>query len=327
MATTIKDLPDSLVIPSDEDVFVLDDVSELETKKIAFADLRDAILAAVAGGGDAASITYDPTASGLTATDVQAALDELAEGVDAPIIVEPSDSFPVNESYNRAIVRCTTATNGFAFVPEGDPGRSVRLVQEGTGQITFDPDSTTLLYDSTTFNAKTAAQGSSVVLFWLTSTLVLVVGDLERAVPIAADAVSYDPGTSALTATDVQGAIEELTDGQSIPLTTGEAIGALVMVAIDSSGIAWIADPAFPARTTIGMSLAAAGSAATVRVRTSGVVGGLSGLTAAAPYFLASAGAISTDTPVMSGSFVQQIGIALSATTLLLDVEERILIS
>ena len=30
------------------------------------------------GGGDAASITYDPTTSGLIATDVQAAIDELA---------------------------------------------------------------------------------------------------------------------------------------------------------------------------------------------------------------------------------------------------------
>lgn len=179
MATTIKDLPDSLVIPSDEDVFVLDDVSELETKKIAFADLRDAILAGVPV--DAASVTYDPAASGLVATDVQDAIDEVAEALETPIIVEPSDSFPVNETYDRGVVRCTTATNGFAFVPEGDPGRFVTLIQEGTGQITFDPDSTTLLYDTTTFNAKTAAQGSAVVLLWLTSTLVLLAGDLELA--------------------------------------------------------------------------------------------------------------------------------------------------
>jgi hypothetical protein len=46
----------------------------------------DASPPAVSGGGDAIDVAYDPTASGLVATDVQAALDEVASAVSDRIL-------------------------------------------------------------------------------------------------------------------------------------------------------------------------------------------------------------------------------------------------
>jgi len=71
---------------------------------------KDGAWAAVTagGGGDAADVTYDPAASGLAATDVQAAIDELAAGAGAGGVTSPT------------IQRIITSTNPNAAVVAGD---------------------------------------------------------------------------------------------------------------------------------------------------------------------------------------------------------------
>lgn len=80
---------------------------------------------------------------------------------------------------NGARIRFDAGTDVTVTIPTLGQGHRMILVQEGAGQLVLTASGVTLRYDSTTFQNRTAAAGSSVYLEWLTATIVLVVGDLE----------------------------------------------------------------------------------------------------------------------------------------------------
>lgn len=97
------------------------------------------------------------------------------------IVAEAGTNFGIAVHGDRAVIRCTAGTAVTVSVDEQAVGYRAMVVQEGAGQVTLDPDGTTFVFDSTTFDPATAAQGSAVELLWLTATTVLILGDLALA--------------------------------------------------------------------------------------------------------------------------------------------------
>jgi hypothetical protein len=108
-------------------------------------------------------------------------------------------------------------------------------------------------------------------------------------------------------------------DAQSLPATEAIAAGSLVNVWLSASTpSARNADNTSTGKPAVGFAAAAIASAATGTITFAGIISGLSGLTPGAMYFLGAAGAVvlGTGLPTASGTIIQQIGYALSTTTL-----------
>ncbi len=107
------------------------------------------------------------------------------------------------------------------------------------------------------------------------------------------------------------------TGSASQTFTASEALTAGALVNIFTSGVrnANATDGTKPA---MGFVTASFASAATATVFFPGqIVTGLTGLTVGAPVFLsATAGAVTNTAPVTAGNLVQQVGYALSATSI-----------
>jgi len=99
--------------------------------------------------------------------------------------------------------------------------------------------------------------------------------------------------------------------------TAGEAIAARDAVYVSGAGEVGKADCGTLAKSGLwGFAKASASAAASVGVRSSGKLGGFSGLTPGARQFLSSSGAITESLPTGTGSVIVQAGVALSATEL-----------
>jgi len=114
------------------------------------------------------------------------------------------------------------------------------------------------------------------------------------------------------------------TNDNASSITIGQAVylksnGAVDLAKANAAGTSRAIGIVFDA----SISAAASGS-----IATDGVVVGLSGLTAGSVYYLseATAGLLTTTAPSTAGQFVQKIGTALSTTSILVDIEEPIVL-
>lgn len=114
----------------------------------------------------------------------------------------------------------------------------------------------------------------------------------------------------------------------TLTLTAGETLAAGDLIYVDSGGQAFKADADASAKAAIGFVLAGITSGATGTVYFgSGLITGLSSLTVGALYYLSStAGGITTTAPTGTNKIQQQVGYALSATTLYFEPQRSILL-
>lgn len=155
----------------------------------------------------AAAVTYDNTGSGLTADDVQEAIDELAAG---------GVGGGADEATIAPVEDTTTATVahplGSIFYLNGTLYRALSdiavggTINAGTGG---NATQTTIAANFSRIVKLTAAQYASLSAAEKAADIVYIVTDD----PLDADQVGYDNTTSGLTATDVQEALDELAAG------------------------------------------------------------------------------------------------------------------
>lgn len=113
--------------------------------------------------------------------------------------------------------------------------------------------------------------------------------------------------------------------GNSVSITTGAALSAGDIVAIDANGAAVQANATDSALPAIGYVDDAYASAATAKVLLSGIVTGLTGLTGGDDVYLdVTAGKVVQTAPDQAGNIIQRLGIALSATSMLFDKGEAV---
>lgn len=116
-----------------------------------------------------------------------------------------------------------------------------------------------------------------------------------------------------------------------VTLTNGDsgahAIGDVVYISAADTGKKAKAD-ASGTKDAVALATGAISNGVTGSYQTSGVLAGLSGLTAGAVYYLsaATAGAMTTTAPSSAGQYVVRIGIAISTTELMIDIERPILL-
>src|SRR5690606_2278688 len=208
-----------------------------------FLDGDNQIITTIDTNADA--IAYDNTTSGLAATNVQAAIDELiglAGGL-SDILVDNGDGTYTHTTVSGAVVTIDANTVSVTVVD------GVYTFLDGDNQIitTIDTNADAIAYDNTTSGlAATNVQAAidelaslsdvlvdngngtfthttvdgTVVTFDANTVSVTVVdgvytfldgaGNTITAIDTNADALPYDNTTSGLTATDVQSAIDEL---------------------------------------------------------------------------------------------------------------------
>lgn len=151
----------------------------------------------------------------------------------------------------------------------------------------------------------------------------------EKNVGNVTSAGAADAGKLVALGADGKLDVTVLTSGVGPTTVAGfasEALAAGAMVTIWANSGAGIrnADASAAAaggKIMEGYVLAAVASGAQATVYTSGVVSGLSGLTGGTVYYLSdsTAGGVTATCPTGSGKTVQRVGVALSATTLLLE--------
>lgn len=117
--------------------------------------------------------------------------------------------------------------------------------------------------------------------------------------------------------------------GDTQTLTAGEALSAGNLVYVNGSGAVLKADASSEAKEAVGFVLSAISNAASGTVYFgSGIITGLTGLTAGARYFLSGTtpGAVTTTAPTGTGKIVQQVGRAISTTVLYFEPQAPVLL-
>lgn len=148
----------------------------------------------ITGGGGSATLTENAQ-TGTSYTLVIA---------DAPDVV-------VSLENAGAITLTVPPNSSVAF----DVGTQIIIWQKGSGQVTISEGSGVTVEYPASATLKLREQGSWVSLVKTDTDTWSLFGDLEGAPggTLAADDVSYDNGTSGLTATDIQAAIDEIVAG------------------------------------------------------------------------------------------------------------------
>ncbi len=170
----------------------------------------------------AAEVTYDNTISGLTATDVKAAVDELKDSVDLKINSTDLATVATSGSYNDLSDK-PTITDDQSISDLSLSGTTLQLTLEGdaNGQQTVDLSG---LQDGTGTDNQTAAE-----VTYDNTTSGLTATDVKAAIDEVASGstddqtaaeVSYDNSTSGLTATDVNAAVNELKDSVDLKINS-----------------------------------------------------------------------------------------------------------
>lgn len=195
---------------------------------------RTGAVVAQAGDYSAAFVDYDNAGSGLVATTVQAAIDEVEAAIPAPapvdsvfgrtgaVVAAASDYTAAQVDYDNAGSGLVATTVQAAIdeveaaIPAPAPVDSVFGRTGAVVAAASDYDADQVDYDNTTSGLaatdvkaaldELAAAGGGVVssVFGRTGAIVAVAGDYD------ADQVDYDNATSGLTATDVKAALDEL---------------------------------------------------------------------------------------------------------------------
>jgi len=111
----------------------------------------------------------------------------------------------------------------------------------------------------------------------------------------------------------------------AITATAGEALAAGDMVYISNTGTILKADATAPAKAARGYVLTAVSNAASATVYFDESNTSVSGLTPGATYYLsATAGGVTTTPTTTAGQIVQEVGFAVSATNLHVNIQEPI---
>jgi hypothetical protein len=106
-----------------------------------------------------------------------------------------------------------------------------------------------------------------------------------------------------------------------LTFVAGENLAAGDAVYIDAAGQAFKADnDSGGASEAIGFARSTVLAAASVDVRIAGRAGGLSGLTVGARYYIGESGGITSTVPSASGEYIVQMGYAVSATEVVVQV-------
>lgn len=146
----------------------------------------------------------------------------------------------------------------------------------------------------------------------LRKPLVLVAGEMQQ----------LQPGDS------LSGPFTEV---DTVVLTNGDAtshvLGEIVYISAVDTGKRAKAD-AVGTKEAIAFAMGAITNGTTGNYQTGGILAGLSGLTVNAPYYLsaATAGAMTTAAPSAAGQYVVRLGLAISATELMINIERSVLL-
>lgn len=139
------------------------------------------------GGGDAAQVSYDNVASGLAATNVQDAIDELAATAGGLVAVntQAGVSYMLVIADTGRAVRTTNAGEITITVPatasEAIPvGATIAIRQAGNGQAVLDVESDVTLNVPDGFVAATARYGSTIMLHKIGTDEWDLTGDLAE---------------------------------------------------------------------------------------------------------------------------------------------------
>src|SRR5690554_776046 len=153
-----------------------------------FLDAAGAVIASI--DMNASNVAFDNTTSGLTATDVQAALDELATQIgDLDLVDNLDGTFSLMAPDGITVLGTVSKSD---LTDEGD-GLYTFTNNDGS-DVQFDVRSVEVVFDAATN-----------VYNFLDSA-----GTVIASIDINASNVAYDNATSGLTATDVQAAIDEI---------------------------------------------------------------------------------------------------------------------
>src|SRR5690606_17143958 len=153
-----------------------------------FLDSAGAVIASI--DMNASNVAYDNTTSGLTATDVQSALDELATQIGDLDLVDNTDG--------TFSLMAPDGTTVLGTVSKSD------LTDEGDGLFTFtNNDGSDVQFDVR--SVEVVFDAASNVYNFLDSA-----GAVIASIDMNASNVAYDNATSGLTATNVQAAIDEI---------------------------------------------------------------------------------------------------------------------
>lgn len=117
--------------------------------------------------------------------------------------------------------------------------------------------------------------------------------------------------------------------GDTQTLTAGETLSAGNLVYVNGSGSVLKADASAASKEAVGFVLAGITNAASGTVYFgSGVITGLTGLTAGSAYYLSDStpGGVTTTVPSGSGKIVQRVGRAISSTVLYFEPQAPILL-
>src|SRR5690606_12554967 len=170
------------------DVRSVDVVFDAASNSYNFLDAAGAVIASI--DMNASNVAYDNATSGLTATDVQAALDELATQIGDLDLVDNTDG--------TFSLMAPDGTTVLGTVSKSD------LTDEGDGLFTFtNNDGSDVQFDVR--SVEVVFDAASNVYNFLDNA-----GAVIASIDMNASNVAYDNATSGLTATDVQAALDEL---------------------------------------------------------------------------------------------------------------------
>ena len=159
----------------------------------------------------AADVNYDNTASGLSADDVQEALDELAVGGSASGKADQTTIAPVEDTTTATVAHPLGSIfylNGILYRALSDIAIGGTINTASGGNAT----QTTVAHNFKRTVTLTSAQYSQLSAAEKAADIVYIITDDNA---ISADDVEYDNTTSGLTATDVLDAVDELVDGKA----------------------------------------------------------------------------------------------------------------
>src|SRR5690554_6737187 len=170
------------------DVRSVEVVFDAASNSYNFLDAAGAVIASI--DMNASNVAFDNTTSGLTATDVQAALDELATQIgDLDLIDNLDGTFSLMAPY---------LLNVLPIFSKSD------LTDEGAGLFTFtNNDGSDVQFDVRSVEVVFDAASNSY-------NFLDAAGAVIASIDMNASNVAFDNTTSGLTATDVQAALDEL---------------------------------------------------------------------------------------------------------------------
>lgn len=145
------------------------------------------VVLAPGGGGSADQVSYDNAASGLSASNVQDAIDELAAASAGlvPVNTQSGTSYSLAAADTGKVVRTTNAGEVAIDIPKNDDeaipvGATIAIRQAGAGQVVLEVPTDVTLNVPHGADAATARQGSTIMLHKVDTDEWDLTGDLAE---------------------------------------------------------------------------------------------------------------------------------------------------